>query len=112
MTDTPYGEFDQRQLILRDRLAIDRTAMANERTLLAYVRTSLALVIVGGSLLKFFNSTLADVTGWFFIVLGVGTLIIGFAAFAGVRKRLQRVRSDVSAEESLIGAHEQHSLDH
>lgn len=33
------------ELILRDKLAIDRTHLANERTLLSYLRTSLYLII-------------------------------------------------------------------
>ena len=43
----PYGGFRLPELILRDRLAIDRTVLANERTLLAYIRTALTLFLVG-----------------------------------------------------------------
>ena len=35
------------QLILRDRLAIDRTKLANERTFLAYFRTSIIFLGTG-----------------------------------------------------------------
>ncbi|HEX9972048.1 MAG TPA: DUF202 domain-containing protein, partial [bacterium] len=38
MSQRFYQEFSESDLILRDRLALDRTVLANERTLLAYVR--------------------------------------------------------------------------
>ena len=55
----PYAHFDRAHIILRDELAMDRTALANERTLLAYVRTSLALLLAGVSFVYFLAGTLA-----------------------------------------------------
>jgi len=38
-----------KDLILRERLAIERTAMGNDRTLLAFIRTALYFSIAGKS---------------------------------------------------------------
>jgi len=84
----PYDEFAKQELILRDWLAIDRTALANERTLLAYTRTGLALAIVGASLIKFFDSLTADVTGSLFLAAGLVAVAVGLTRFLGVRRRL------------------------
>jgi putative membrane protein len=42
-------------LILRERLAIQRTNMANQTTLLSFVRTSLYFLIAGLSIHGFLN---------------------------------------------------------
>ncbi|MFH1748748.1 MAG: DUF202 domain-containing protein [Planctomycetota bacterium] len=88
MCKTPYSAVEGRELTLCDRLAIDRTGLANERTLLAYGRTGLALMIVGGSLIRFFDSLTSTLTGWLFVAAGALTIAIGFSRFLSVRRRL------------------------
>lgn len=39
-----YADYSK-ELILRDRLALDRTKLANERTHLAYMRTVVSLIV-------------------------------------------------------------------
>ena len=87
------GYAADRELILRDILAIDRTVLANERTLLSYFRTMLALVAGGASLIHF-------VSGWWAVWLGVVLLVsgpllfgIGIARYRRVSRHLRRVRS-------------------
>lgn len=58
-----YDQVDANALILRDRLAADRTVLANERTFLAYLRTALAFLISGVSLLHFFDIRWMQVVG-------------------------------------------------
>jgi len=77
MQDKPYCDLSPDTLILRDHLAIDRTALANERTLLAYMRTALAVVIVGFSLIKFFRTEFFEVLGWCLLPVGLAVLVIG-----------------------------------
>lgn len=74
---------------LRDRLAVDRTLLANERTLLAYVRTGLAFGVVGGSLIKFFQSPTLCFTGWSLVVVGVLIIAAGSSKFLAVHHRLK-----------------------
>jgi putative membrane protein len=104
------------ELTLRDKLAIDRTALANERTLLAYARTSLALLIVGGSLIKFFETPASSLAGRLFLLAAVLLLLVGTARFVTVQRRLKAVAAGVSNQSgtkhtaSVIGG-EQESED-
>ena len=68
-----------KDLILRERLAIQRTRMANQTTLLSFVRTALYFLIAGlsiRSLLQLENSIIFEIT--FFIasfgLLGTGII--------------------------------------
>lgn len=58
------------EMILRDHLALERTALANERTLLSYVRTMIGIIAVGGTLIKLFEDWQYIVLGWLCIALG------------------------------------------
>jgi len=73
MNDSPYQRFLNKELILRDELAIDRTLLANERTLLAYLRSGVSLLIAGVSIMHFADK------GWFWAI-GVACLPAGIAA--------------------------------
>ena len=78
------------QLILRDRLALDRTRLANERTLLAYIRTAFMLIVAGATALKVFVDTPGVViTAWLFIGLGVFAGLFGAWRFVVVRRRIE-----------------------
>lgn len=93
--DTPRG-----QLILRDRLAENRTVLANERTLLAYVRTSLALFAAGVSFIKFFDSPLVVIMGWVLLPIGAYTILRGFVSFRNIKRVMRREeQEEVSKQE-------------
>ncbi len=81
------------QTILRERLALDRTALANERTFLAYVRTSLTLLVVGFSFIELpvFRSPWFAVQGWIFVPFGVLIFFVGAWRFRSVRRDILRV---------------------
>lgn len=73
---------NEEELILRDRLAIERTRLANERTLLAYIRTAIMIAVTGVTLIKFFGDSQAmRYTGWVFIALGAGVVLIAVRRF-------------------------------
>lgn len=97
----PYARFAQKELILRDELAIDRTLLANERTLLAYLRSGLALIIAGISIVHF------AARGWFMYVgiacvpLGVVTAIIGILRFRQMHARIAVTRRSLDASASF-----------
>ncbi|MEW6252897.1 MAG: DUF202 domain-containing protein, partial [Planctomycetota bacterium] len=83
---------------LRDRLAVDRTQLANERTLLSYTRTGLGVAVVGGSLIQFFHTLTAALTGLVFLAAGVVTIAVGWARFLTVRRHLRALhRRDLEA---------------
>lgn len=87
----PYSRFDSDELIVRDYLAADRTVLANERTLLSYVRTALAFAISGASLVHFFISLVADITGWALLLLSVTTLGMGIRRYVSTKRRVDRI---------------------
>jgi len=88
---TPYETFSEKELILRDHLAIDRTTLANERSFLAYTRTALTMTITGLSLIKFFDTFWSQVCGWIFIVLAVAVGILGANRYFRFRKNISKV---------------------
>ena len=82
------------ELILRDRLAIDRTNLANERTLLAYVRTAFMLIIAGATAIKALpGDRLAVNSGWALLVLGTVVALFGLRRFQTMRRRIQNDES-------------------
>jgi putative membrane protein len=82
---------------LADKLAINRTSMANERTLLAYIRTALTIMVLGFTMIRFFDNQEFVTIGWIMIPFG------GFILLWGVRRYI-RFRRMVIAE----AIHEEH----
>ena len=84
-----------KDLILREKLAIERTEMANDRTFLSFVRTSLYFAIAGITV----NSLLNLSYGWFieilFLVLSVVILSVGIVKFYSQKKRLKENKKHV-----------------
>ena len=78
------------KLILRDKLAIDRTRLANERTFLAYFRTFIVLFGSGAAILKL--EVLSEIRnlGYFFIIASPLLLLIGIIRFFYVRKHIRK----------------------
>ncbi len=75
-----------KDLILREKLAIERTVMANDRTLLSFIRTALYFAVAGLTLDELLNISHAAL---------VRTLLLGAAilvAVAGVVKYLVQLR--------------------
>lgn len=89
----PYADLCPEDLILRDHLAIDRTLMANERTLLAYIRTALAILVIGASLVRFYDSPAYQFLGWFFVILGLATPIVGGIRYQQTLNIIRRAQS-------------------
>ena len=81
---------EQKKLITRDWLAIDRTKMANERTLLAYLRTFVVLLGSGVAVLKV--ERLEDLLGlgYFFMILAPVLLVTGVARYFYVRRHIHK----------------------
>lgn len=94
MPKKPYSDTDKENLILRDHLAIDRTALANERTFLAYIRTALALFVSGATFVKFFDVLILEITGWIFIPLGIVVFIIGIIRYRQVANPVKKLKPE------------------
>lgn len=84
-----YDDVNPDELILRDRLALDRTHLANERTLLAYVRTAFMLLAGGATAIKALpGDRVAFVTGWILLTWGVLIVLFGGWRFRTIRRRV------------------------
>jgi putative membrane protein len=90
--DSPYENYSSKERILRDELAIDRTALANERTLLAYLRSAVALIIAGVSIMHFVNQGWLWMTGVACVPLGVVAGIIGTVRYLRMYKSINKTR--------------------
>jgi putative membrane protein len=88
---SPYEAFVVEEMILRDHLAVDRTALANERTFLSYIRTALAFGIGGASVLHFLAGPLADVSGVALLAAGAVTGALGVQRYLVYRHRIEVV---------------------
>jgi putative membrane protein len=78
-----------KDLILRERLALERTQMANDRTLLSFVRTSLYFLIAGltiDSLIEVIYGTFTRWSLWGFSIL---CLIVGVIRYIKQKKKLK-----------------------
>lgn len=84
-----------KDLILREKLAIERTDMAIDRTLLSFIRTSLYFAIAGMTV----NSLLKVSYGWWveilFWILGVAILFIGLFKFNRQKKKLKSTKKHI-----------------
>lgn len=89
---SPYAAVRPHELILRDRLAVDRTVLANERTFLAYLRTAFAFAVGGASLLHFIDRDWARIGGVSMIPVGAVLLAWGVQRFLRERRRLAPLR--------------------
>lgn len=96
METSPYSTTSEAEMILRDRLAVDRTLLANERTLLAYLRFGVALLIAGVTMIHF-----AHEEGWFWAV-GLVCIPLGiFTNWLGVwryRRMNRQIRANCTKE--------------
>jgi len=84
-----YSERAVDELILRDRLALDRTVLANERTALAYVRTGVMFLASGVTVVKVFAGQ-ADLIllGYVLVVVAAGVFLGGCARYWSMRHRI------------------------
>ena len=66
-----------KDLILRERLAIERTAMANDTTLLSFTRTALYFSVAGMSVNRLLNVSYGLIIEIIFWSIALGILFIG-----------------------------------
>ncbi len=70
MSQKPYSRIkkEEKELILRDYLAVDRTLLSNETAFLSYIRTSLTMLVAGVTLMHLFDTPSMNLFGWSLIV--------------------------------------------
>ncbi|WP_207496784.1 DUF202 domain-containing protein [Aridibaculum aurantiacum] len=84
-----------KDLILREKLALQRTVMANQRTFLSFIRTSLYFSIAGFSVGEILVVKHEDIIGFAFFGLSIILLIIGFYSYYVQRKKIEASRQHI-----------------
>ena len=84
-----------KDLVLREYLAIERTKLANERTLLTYIRTGLYFLVAGSTLGYVVDSTFWDIVGTPLIFVGILIWILGAVRFIRVNKAIQHSKKHI-----------------
>ena len=79
-----------RDLLLRDNLAAERTLLANQRTLLAFVRTGLYLLVTALAIYKFIEIRNNGWIVWTMAISSVVVMLIGTINFFIVRKKIRK----------------------
>lgn len=84
-----------KDLVLREHLAIERTRLANETTLLAYIRTGLYFLVAGSTLGQVVDTTFWKVAGAPLIVVGLLIMAAGVFRFFRIKKVIRRSRKNI-----------------
>lgn len=77
-------------LILRDHLALERTKLANVRTLFSYIRTSLYLLTAGIGILQIKSVARLVPLAWICIMAGIILFFLGITQYWRIRKYLKK----------------------
>lgn len=84
-----------KDLVLREYLALERTKLANERTLLTYIRTGLYFLIAGSTLGHFIQTTFWNILGTPLIIVGLVIALLGAIRFVRVGRAIAQSRKHI-----------------
>ncbi len=90
MPEFPQQFQKEKELILRDYLALERTKLANERTLFSYIRTSLYLLTAGIGILQIESISRLDWLGWICIISGIFLFFLGVIRYRRMNNYLKQ----------------------
>lgn len=85
-----------KDLILREKLALQRTALANQSTFLAFVRTAMYFLVAGLTINNLLDLNNGPIIQYVFIGISILLIVIGFWNF-----RIQNVK--ITESEKHIG---------
>jgi len=77
-----------KDLILREKLALERTVLANQSTFLSFLRTSLYFLIAGISIKNLTATEYGNVIEIVFIVISLSVLFTGILNYFKQKKRI------------------------
>lgn len=78
-------------LILRDKLAVDRTILANQRTLLSYIKTGIFFISTAVGIFYLEDEDQFGIVEWSLTMVGFLAFILGFAIYFRLRKRINNL---------------------
>lgn len=92
-----------KDLVLREYLAIERTRLANETTLLAYIRTGLYFLVAGSTLGYFIKSEFWNIIGTPLIIIGLIIMVLGVVRYLKLRKSIAASKKNIgNSSEAFI----------
>lgn len=99
-----------KDLVLREYLAIERTKLANETTLLAYIRTGLYFLVAGSTLGHIISTPFWTIFGTPLIVIGFLIMALGVIRYLRLKKAIDQSRTNVgNSSEAFIRSVRGHS---
>jgi putative membrane protein len=104
MRHLPYDDYNKKEMVLRDFLAMDRTVFAGTRTFLGYIRVTLTLIIATLIFIRVFNGYLEDHLFYLGFVLALISLAAGVSLYLKIKthyKNLQRMEAYEKIEDDL-----------
>ena len=94
-----------KDLVLREYLAIERTRLANERTLLTYIRTGLYFLVAGSTLGHLIDTPFWNMMGLPLVIIGLVIPLLGVIRFLRVARKIRDTRQYVGqASQDFIKA--------
>lgn len=78
-----------KDLILREKLALQRTHLANQTALLAFVRTAMYFFVAGLSIDSFFKFSETHLVMWTFFIISFMLLLYGIANYFKNKKMIK-----------------------
>ena len=92
-----------KDLVLREYLAIERTRLANETTLLAYIRTGLYFLVAGSTLGQVIESEFWNIVGTPLIVIGLMIMVLGVVRYFRLKKSIEASKKNIgNSSEAFI----------
>ena len=96
-------ELMNKDLVLREYLAIERTKLANETTLLAYIRTGLYFLVAGSTLGHLIESTFWRIADLPLIIIGLIIMSLGLIRYFRLRKSIEASKKNIgNSSEAFI----------
>jgi putative membrane protein len=77
-----------KDLILREKLALQRTMLANQSTLLSFIRTSMYFLVAGISINNLTTVELGQIIEIVFIVISVILLTVGLVNYFAQKRKI------------------------
>ena len=94
-----------KDLVLREYLAIERTRLSNETTLLAYIRTGLYFVVAGSTLGHLIQTVFWNIIGLPLVCVGLVIITLGVIRFRKVKRNIESSRENIgNSSDSFIRA--------
>ena len=84
-----------KDLILRENLALERTRLAIHRTSLSYLRSAMYFVVAGVSLKHALHFAFNDALQWIFIGIATLILVTGTIVHINATKKLKESRKHI-----------------